>query len=74
MIVASAWAIPESPRWLYVHNKKEAARDMLIKYHGGGNPQSSWVKLQLREYEEYLVMGGSDKVIETSSGDFQTQY
>lgn len=53
--------LPESPRWLYVNNKREAAKAMLTKYHGEGNPESEWVKLQLNEYEELLEMDGSDK-------------
>ncbi|TPX22937.1 hypothetical protein DIZ76_014818 [Coccidioides immitis] len=34
---------------------------MLIKFHGDGNPDSEWVKLQLNEYEEYLELDGADK-------------
>lgn len=34
---------------------------MLAKYHGKGNPESPWVKLQLREYGEHLIQDGSDK-------------
>lgn len=39
IIVLSPW-IPESPRWLYVHNKREKAVAVLAKYHGRGNPES----------------------------------
>ncbi|RYP18656.1 hypothetical protein DL765_003791 [Monosporascus sp. GIB2] len=53
--------IPESPRWLYVHNKHAEAKAMLTKYHGNGSEESVWVKLQLHEYEELLNMDGSDK-------------
>ena len=53
--------LPESPRWLYVQNKQESAKAMLTKYHGNHNPDSIWVQLQLREYEEYLNMDGADK-------------
>lgn len=53
--------LPESPRWLYVRNKKEAAKAILTKYHGNGNPDSPWVTLQLREYEELLDQNGTDK-------------
>ncbi|KAJ0383655.1 hypothetical protein COL922a_010052 [Colletotrichum nupharicola] len=34
---------------------------VLTKYHGNGNPDSPWVKLQLHEYEELLDMDGADK-------------
>ncbi|KAJ4858034.1 sugar transporter domain-containing protein [Trichoderma breve] len=60
IIVLSPW-IPESPRWLYVHNKGEKAVAVLAKYHGRGNSESPWVKLQLQEYEEFLNLDGSDK-------------
>jgi len=34
---------------------------MLTKWHGYGDSESPWVKLQLAEYDEYLEMDGSDK-------------
>lgn len=61
IIVIFSLLLPESPRWLYVNNKQEQARAMLTKYHGNGNPESAWVKLQMREYEEALDLDGSDK-------------
>jgi hypothetical protein len=53
--------IPESPRWLYVNNKKDKAKEVLTKYHGEGNPESAWVRLQMHEYEELLEQDGADK-------------
>lgn len=53
--------IPESPRWLYVHGKKERSQVVLAKWHGHGNADSAWVKLQLGEYEEHLNLEGTDK-------------
>ncbi|KMU80243.1 hexose transporter protein [Coccidioides immitis RMSCC 3703] len=61
IIVVVALFLPESPRWLYVNSKQTAATEMLIKFHGDGNPDSEWVKLQLNEYEEYLELDGADK-------------
>jgi len=61
IIFLSAYFLPESPRWLYVNNKQEASKAMLTKFHGDGNPDSEWVKLQLNEYEELLEMDGADK-------------
>ena len=34
---------------------------MITRYHGNGNPNSVWVDLQLREYEEFLELNGADK-------------
>ncbi|EMC91096.1 hypothetical protein BAUCODRAFT_152390 [Baudoinia panamericana UAMH 10762] len=61
IIALFVWLIPESPRWLFVHNKREAAKDTLIKWHGQGNVDSAWVRLQLAEYEEFLNTDGADK-------------
>lgn len=61
IIFLAAYFLPESPRWLYVNNKQQASRAMLTKYHGEGNPDSEWVKLQLNEYEELLELDGADK-------------
>lgn len=61
LIVLFVFFLPESPRWLYVNNKKDAAKAMLVKYHGNGNAESPWVLLQMHEYEELLNMDGADK-------------
>ncbi|KAG2420449.1 hypothetical protein HFD88_000061 [Aspergillus terreus] len=61
LIILSCWIIPESPRWLYVHGKKEKAIDIMTKWHGYGDRNSLWVKLQISEYEAHLNMDGSDK-------------
>ncbi|KAM0458025.1 hypothetical protein ACHAO4_002746 [Trichoderma viride] len=61
LIIIFCMFLPESPRWLYVHNKKEQAKAILTKYHGNGNPDSAWVNLQLFEYEQLLNMDGADK-------------
>ncbi|OAP60721.1 hypothetical protein AYL99_05723 [Fonsecaea erecta] len=60
-IALFAFTLPESPRWVYASGKRQKAHDILTKWHGYGNPDSAWVKLQLHEYEEYLEMDGSDK-------------
>jgi MFS family permease len=59
LICLFCFLIPESPRWLYVAGKREKAISMLTKWHGYGNPDSAWVRLQLSEYEEYLNMNGA---------------
>lgn len=61
LICVSAWFIPETPRWLYVNNMRSQAIETLTKYHGYGNPESVWVKLQISEYEEFLNLNGADK-------------
>ncbi|TPX09351.1 uncharacterized protein E0L32_009395 [Thyridium curvatum] len=53
--------VPESPRWLYVHGQKAKCQEYLTKYHGNDNPDSLYVQLQLREFEEELELDGADK-------------
>lgn len=61
LIMTFCFLIPESPRWLYVHGKQEKAVRTLTKWHGYGNSDSVWVRLQISEYEAYLNTDGSDK-------------
>ena len=61
IIVCLVWVLPESPRWLFVNNKLERSKAMMTKYHGEGNLESTWVQLQLREYNQFLEMDGADK-------------
>ena len=59
LIALLCFLIPESPRWMYVSGKKEKATAMLTRWHGYGDRNSEWVKLELTEYEEYLNFEGS---------------
>ncbi|KAF0322696.1 lactose permease [Colletotrichum asianum] len=45
----TVWFIPESPRWLFAKQKDDAAKSVLIKYHGNGNPDSAVVRLECEE-------------------------
>ena len=53
--------MPESPRWMFTHGKKEKAREFIIKYHGEDNPDNAFVQLQLREFEAALDLGSNEK-------------
>jgi len=61
LIFIFVWFLPESPRWNYTNGKQEQAKAFLTKYHGNGNPESEWVKLQMWEYESHLEQDGADK-------------
>ncbi|CAK7202016.1 hypothetical protein SEUCBS139899_004734 [Sporothrix eucalyptigena] len=45
------WFLPESPRWLMMHNREDKAREVLIKYHGNGNEDSAIVRLEMEEIQ-----------------------
>lgn len=55
------WFLPESPRWLYTHNKVEKSVEFMTKYHGEGDSDNPYVKLQIAEFEEQLELDGADK-------------
>jgi len=61
LVFIFCWVLPESPRWLYTNGKIDQAKAFLTKYHGNGNPESEWVKLQMWEYETHLELQGADK-------------
>ncbi|KAK1470136.1 lactose permease [Colletotrichum cuscutae] len=44
--------VPESPRWLIAHGKTEQAREILTRYHAGGDASSPLVDYEVKEIEE----------------------
>jgi MFS family permease len=61
-VLAFVWAIPESPRWHMGQGNEAKAREILIKYHGGGNPDSAIVRLEMSEMKSAIqVENGADK-------------
>lgn len=61
MVVIFVWWLPESPRWLVSHGHVDAARAVLARYHGEGDPEHPLVKLQITEMESQILTEGSDR-------------
>ncbi|KAI4865090.1 general substrate transporter [Hypoxylon rubiginosum] len=61
ILLASCPFFPESPRWLFTHGHAQRCREVITKYHGDDNPDSIYVRLQMREFEEELNLDGADK-------------
>ncbi|EGX89728.1 MFS monosaccharide transporter, putative [Cordyceps militaris CM01] len=52
---------PESPRWLFAHDREAESLAFLTRYHGDGNPQHALVRMQMEEYRLVISLNGSDK-------------
>ena len=61
IVMFGVFFIPESPRFLIANGREEEAVEFLIKYHGGGNPNSKLVALELEEMRENISQDGIDK-------------
>jgi len=61
IVIVTVFTIPESPRFLMANGKEEEALNLLIKYHGGGDPTSKLVMLEIAEFRESIAQDGADK-------------
>lgn len=50
------WWLPESPRYLVSKDKVDEAHKVLVKHHGGGNPNDATVLFEYREIKETINM------------------
>lgn len=54
--IFSIWFLPESPRWLMATGKREAAKDILIKWHANGNRDDEFVQLEYQEINAIITL------------------
>jgi MFS family permease len=61
IVLVGVFFIPESPRYLMANGREDEAVAFLAKFHGGGNPNSKLVALEIEEMKENIKLDGIDK-------------
>ncbi|KAN0117785.1 general substrate transporter [Hyaloscypha variabilis] len=61
ILISTIYFIPETPRWWMAQDNHDKAKEILVKYHGDGKPDSPIVALEMEEMMEVVSITGSDK-------------
>ncbi|RDW77612.1 hypothetical protein BP6252_05665 [Coleophoma cylindrospora] len=54
--IFAVWFLPESPRWLLATGQREAAKEVLIKWHANGNREDEFVQLEYQEINAVITL------------------
>ncbi|KAL1962654.1 hypothetical protein VTN77DRAFT_9288 [Rasamsonia byssochlamydoides] len=61
ILLACVYFMPETPRWWMAQDRPDKAKEILVQYHGDGNPDSAIVQLEMEEMQQVVSITGSDK-------------
>jgi len=67
------WWVPESPRFLVHKDRSDEALAMLVKHHGGGDPNNATVLFEYREIKQTIESDRNNKTASSYLDFFKTK-
>ncbi|UNI17987.1 hypothetical protein JDV02_004289 [Purpureocillium takamizusanense] len=71
--LAGIWWVPESPRFLVHKDRSDEALAMLVKHHGGGDPNNATVPFEYREIKQTIESDRNNKTATSYLDFFKTK-
>ncbi|KAL3962866.1 hypothetical protein ACCO45_004389 [Purpureocillium lilacinum] len=71
--LAGIWWVPESPRFLVHKDRSDEALAMLVKHHGGGDPNNATVLFEYREIKQTIETDRNNKTATSYLDFFKTK-